>query len=104
MFTPGRSGNPAGRPQGAKDKAQANIKLAYQSLVEGNLTNIERWLDEVATKDPAKAIELMIKISEFIVPKMKTVDFKNESEDKRPMFIFQDISGKEIENPCKQNN
>ena len=65
MFKRGESGNPEGRPKGAKDKAQADIKQAYQSLVEGNLSNIEIWLNEVATKDPARAIDLMLRLSEF---------------------------------------
>lgn len=73
-FTKGESGNENGRPQGAKDKVQSKIKQAFQSLVEGNLTNIETWLNEVAAKDPAKAIELLLKLSEFILPKIKTID------------------------------
>ena len=74
MFRPGTTGNPSGRPQGAKDKTQADIKQAYQSLIEGNLSNIETWLHEVATKDPGRAIELMLRLSEFILPKIKAVE------------------------------
>ena len=73
-FKPGTSGNPAGRPTGSKDKMTADIKQAYRSLVEGNLSNIETWLNKVAAKDPAKAIELMLKLSEFILPKIKAVE------------------------------
>jgi len=43
-------------------------------LVEGNLSNIETWLNEVSTKDPANAIELMLKLSEFILPKIKAIE------------------------------
>lgn len=93
MFKAGQSGNPSGRPQGAKDKAQANIKQAYQSLVEGNLSNIETWLKEVASKDPAKALDFMLKISEFIVPKMKAVDLKTDYEDKTITVTFQSVAG-----------
>lgn len=78
MFKAGHSGNPSGRPQGAKDKAQNDIKQAYQSLVEGNLSNIETWLQEVAAKDPAKAIELMLRLSEFILPKIKSVELSGK--------------------------
>ena len=73
-FKKGESGNPEGRPSGAKDKVQSDIKQAFQSLVEGNLTNIESWLNEVAAKDPGKAIEMLLKLSEFILPKIKTID------------------------------
>ena len=80
MYKKGESGNPDGRPKGAKDKAQADIKQSYQSFVEGNLSNIETWLKKVAAKDPGRAIELMLRLSEFIVPKQKAVEFK-ASED-----------------------
>jgi len=73
-FIKGKSGNPAGRPAGAKDKAQSEIKESFQLLVEGNLQNIETWLNNVATKDPGKALELVLKLSEFVLPKMKATE------------------------------
>src|ERR1035437_9338525 len=92
MFKKGESGNINGRPQGAKDKAQKDIKQAYQSLVEGNLSNIETWLNEVATKEPAKAIELMLRLSEFILPKIKSVQLDANINEPH-MIIYRDVSG-----------
>jgi len=73
-FKKGESGNPEGRPPGAKDKTNKEIREAYQELIEGNLSNIETWLNQVAAKDPARAIELLLRLSEFILPKIKTID------------------------------
>ena len=86
MYKKGESGNPTGRPKGAKDRAQADIKQSYQSLVEGNLSNIETWLKKVAAKDPGRAIELMLRLSEFIVPKQKAVEFKVPEETVRQVI------------------
>lgn len=73
-FKKGQSGNPTGRPAGAKDKAQSEIKEAFQLLVEGNLLNIEIWLKKIAARDPAKALDLILKLAEFVLPKMKATE------------------------------
>lgn len=97
-FTKGESGNLSGRPQGARDKAQSDIKQAYQSLLEGNLSNIEIWLNEVAAKDPAKAIELMLRLSEFILPKMKATEITTSDNEGQPVkIVFTDFAEKRRE-------
>ncbi len=92
-FKKGFSGNPEGRPSGAKDKTNKEIREAYQELVEGNLSNIKKWLDEIAEKDPAKALDFMLKLSEYIVPKLKAVELTSNINDNRPMIVFRDVSG-----------
>lgn len=92
-FKKGLSGNPEGRPSGAKDKVQSDIKQAYQSLVEGNLTNIETWLSKVAAKDPAKALDFMLRLSEFILPKIKSVQLDTNINEPQPFIVFRDVSG-----------
>lgn len=69
-WTSGVSGNPQGRPKGAQGKVTSKIKEAYQQLVEGNLENMTEWLEEVAADDPKEAIQLMLKLSEYIIPKL----------------------------------
>ena len=70
MFKPGESGNPNGRPKGAPNKTTKEIRQAYQNLVEMNLDNMTMWLQEVAMVDPEKAMDLMLKLSEYIIPKL----------------------------------
>ena len=69
-FEPGQSGNPSGRPKGAAGKSTAKIKEAYHMLLEDNLDNMSQWLAEVAEDNPRQAVELMLKLSEYIVPKL----------------------------------
>lgn len=73
-FTKGKSGNPAGRPAGSEDKVKKDVRSAYQAIVEGNLPNIENWLNVIARENPAKALDFMLKLSEFILPKMKAAE------------------------------
>ena len=62
--------NPKGRPKGLQNKTTEEVKRAYQNLVEMNLENMSKWLEQVAEKDPNKAMELMLKLSEYFIPKL----------------------------------
>ena len=95
MFQKGQSGNPSGRAKGAKDKVKADTKEAFQSLVEGNLKNVEKWIKEVATENPAKALDIILRMAEFFIPKMKSTDVKLEATETVRQVIK--WGGKEIE-------
>lgn len=70
LFKPGQSGNPNGRPKGTKNKSTQQIREAYQLLTEQNLDNMSVWLAQVAADNPEKAMDLMLKLSEYIIPKL----------------------------------
>lgn len=67
-FEKGQSGNPAGRPQGTQNKVTEEIKEAFSKVLQNKLPEFEEWLERVAAEDPAKAIDLAIKLSERFVP------------------------------------
>tara|TARA_R110000796_G_scaffold170874_1_gene287788 strand:+ start:264 stop:578 length:315 start_codon:yes stop_codon:yes gene_type:complete len=91
MFQPGQSGNPNGRKKGSKNKATKEIREAYQKLTEDNLENMNRWLLQVSHEDPAKAMDLMLRLSEYIIPKLARQEVVgNDGEDlfKNVKFSF----------------
>lgn len=61
--------NSAGRPKGSPNKITQEIRKAYEDLIHGNLDNIQIWLQETADRDPQKAIDCLIKLSAFVIPK-----------------------------------
>ena len=69
-FKKGEVTNPKGRPKGKPNKTTAEIREAYQRLVEENLTNMTLWLADVAADNPEKAMDLMLKLSEYMIPKL----------------------------------
>ena len=69
-FKEGQSGNPKGRTKGKPNKTTAEIRDAYQKLVEDNLTNMTEWLVQVAAENPERAMDLMLKLSEYMIPKL----------------------------------
>jgi hypothetical protein len=48
----------------------------FSAFVEHNAERVQELFDQVAEKDPAKALELLAKMSEFVVPRLSrsTVD------------------------------
>lgn len=62
--------NRNGRPKGLRNKTTVAIREAYQNLVEMNLENMSLWIGQVAADNPEKAVDLMIKLSEYVIPKL----------------------------------
>ena len=69
-FIKGQSGNPMGRPKGSIDNDTRQIRQAYQMLVEDNLDNLTDWLSQLGKESPEKAFNLMLKMSEYFLPKL----------------------------------
>lgn len=88
MFQKGQSGNPDGKPKGATNKTTRQVKEAFGKLLEGNLDHMTQWLGDIAADDPAKAFDLMIRLSERFVPKLAQTQITDGDGDS----IFKNVS------------
>lgn len=89
-FKPGQSGNPDGRKKGSQNKYTKQVKEAMGMLLEGNLDNLSIWLAQIAADDPAKAMDIIIRLSERFVPKLSQQQITGgDGED-----LFKNISFK----------
>ena len=70
-----------GRIKGTPNKATVRLREAFRELLEDNMGRLQELLDKVAEKNPQKAIELMLKLSEFVLPKLRAIEVNNESEE-----------------------
>ena len=70
-----------GRQKGTANKATARLREAFTDLLEGNIGRLQELLDNVAEKNPQKALELLLKLSEFVLPKLRAIEVNNESEE-----------------------
>lgn len=70
-----------GRVEGTKNRVTQNIRKAYQDLVEGNLDNMSQWIGQIANENPKEAMELMIKLSEFVIPKLARTELTGANGD-----------------------
>jgi len=76
-----KNGNKTGgRKKGVPNKTTKEIRESFQCFVEDNVDNFQEWLDRVAETNPAKAIELVNNMSEYILPKLSRSEIKAEIE------------------------
>jgi hypothetical protein len=69
-----------GRPPGVPNRTTEQAKLTIQRAVNGVLDTMSKDLEEIKKKDPVKAMELAIKLLEYSIPKLKSVDVKGTME------------------------
>ena len=80
--------NRTGRKVGSKNKQTTAIRNAYQNLVEMNLENMSLWIAQVAADSPEKAVDLMIKLSEYVIPKLARTEVTGKDGDD----LFKDLT------------
>jgi len=67
-----------GRPKGSENRDTKQIREAFQVLIENNLDNMNTWIASIAKVDPARAFDLMIKITEYVLPKLARAELVGE--------------------------
>lgn len=73
--------NTAGRKKGTQNKYTKQIKEAFGMLLENNLDNLSTWLAQVAADDPKAALDIMMRMSERFVPKLRHTDITSDGEN-----------------------
>lgn len=75
MFQKGHSGH---YPKDGLTKHRKDVKRAFQELLELNTPQLQVWLEKVAEKNPAKALEVFIEISKRFVPTLTNTTIEGE--------------------------
>ena len=73
----GLSGNPNGRPKGTPNKITADLREKFNQIVQNNIDNIQ---DDLKLLDPEKRISYIIKMAEFIIPKLQSMSVGDQVE------------------------
>jgi len=63
-----------GRPKGSPNKTTQEVRDAYQLFAEDNIDKFQVWIDKVAKDNPAKAMELVLSLSEYFIPKLQRTE------------------------------
>ena len=67
-----------GRPKGSVNKSSNEIRETFQLLLENNIEKIQEDLNELAPKD---RIKLLLDLSNYILPKLRTTEYKGEAQN-----------------------
>jgi Family of unknown function (DUF5681) len=78
-FEQGKSGNPQGRPKGAKGQASQTVKEAIAEALASRADEIAEKLDSISS--PIKWLEVYAKFAAFIIPKNEKVEVTDGIED-----------------------
>lgn len=63
-----------GRPKGSSNHISKEVKEGIALFVHTNRHRLIEWLERVAEKDPARAIEIVLSASEFVAPKLQRIE------------------------------
>ena len=85
-----------GRPKGALNRSTEEMKLTLARATNNVLSTLNKDLEDIKKKDPARAIELAMKLMEFTLPKLSRTEMKAEI-DTRIQAINVNIAQKNID-------
>jgi hypothetical protein len=66
-----------GRKKGVPNRATADVRMAFSQLLERNTNKLDGWLARVGKNDPARALDLVIKLAEYHIPKLSRTEVAN---------------------------
>ena len=71
-----------GRPKGALNRSTEEAKLTIARAVNNTLNTLSSDLEKIRKNDPERAIELSLKLMEYMLPKLSRTEMKAEIEQK----------------------
>ncbi len=84
MYKKGQSGNPSGRPQGAKDKTTKSIREKFNLLIENNFDKIQTDFESLTASE---RIRYYLEFARFVLPKLNSVEITEDNANFEPVTI-----------------
>jgi len=78
-----------GRTKGALNKTTTEIREHYQNLISDNLEQLKSDLKEL---EPLARLKIIIELSKFVVPTLKTQDLSINIEDNENEIDYSKLS------------
>lgn len=92
MAKPKGSKKTGGRVAGVPNKATSTFKEALNNLLEISAPKMLEWLDRVAIEDPAKALDQMSKLAEYVHPKLARTEHAGDKNNPITIAAVQPVT------------
>lgn len=87
-----------GRKKGTPNKEVKDIREAFQVLIENNLDKMDLWINQLAEKNPEKAINTILRLSDYILPKLTKTEITQLPKDE-----YANMTDEELDAEIKKN-
>jgi hypothetical protein len=67
-----------GSRRGVPNRATQDVRAAIAAFADANVDKLQTWVDAAATKDPAKAADLFVRVLEYHIPKLARTEINGE--------------------------
>ena len=69
-----------GRPAGSPNRVTTEVREALSEIIADNVPRLQEWLDRVAKHNPKAALEIYVKLVEFVVPRLARHSLETSNE------------------------
>jgi hypothetical protein len=74
----GKTNNPNGRPKGSKNRTTKEARELLESILFGQIDNINEALDTIRELDPPKYLDACSKLFTYVLPKKNDITTDGE--------------------------
>jgi hypothetical protein len=63
-----------GRVKGVPNRVGRDLRKTIEKLLQAKSPEVEDWLNRVAKRNPARALDIWTRLNEFVLPKLKAIE------------------------------
>ena len=84
-----------GRPKGAENKETKKLREAITAITDGGLSDFQEVMNKIREDNPTKYLEFYIKLLEYSLPKLRSVDTNLSLDENTIQSVRIEIVNKE---------
>jgi hypothetical protein len=86
-----------GRPKGAENKETKKLREAIAAITNGSVEDLNGAFAEIRESNPAKFIEMYLRLLEYTMPKLRSIDTNIDVSDSMIQKITVEVNAKRSE-------